>query len=470
MIISRLSRRLCSGNGRSVQQLKSEIEALKNRLEDANRELETASVTNLETYPTEIEDYNKIPTFPERPSFKDFQNTLQPASQCVVFDGCPDDPNKPSSTPIYQTSTFVQPSASEFGPYDYTRSGNPTRTALEKHLAMLARAHAAFAFTSGMTALMAMTRLMVSVKIVDTTDLQAVEAAITPGYTSLLHMESPSNPMMLVSDIPALSKILHKHNVLLSVDSTMMPPILQRPLQLGADIEIHSLTKFFGGHSDAMGGAVLVNTDKLAQSIAFYQNAEGTALSPLDCWLFLRGIKTLCLRVERAQQNALEIAKFLRDHPAVTHLYYPGLEPSESDSDERKQFYKLHFEVNKATGGGCVMSFTTGDAEFSKRFINFLRIFKITVSFGSVNSLVEMPCLLSHASIPEEERTLPLDLVRLSIGIEDVSDLKTDIKEAFLTAFRGGSLQASVSRFDSKFEDLPQIPSEPLHGSDPSSI
>merc|ERR1719361_2859443 len=137
---------------------------------------------------------------------------------------------------------------------------------------------------------------------------------------------------MLVSDIPALSKILEEHKVLLSIDSTMMPPLLQRPLELGADIEIHSLTKFFGGHSDVMGGAVLVNTDKLAQSIAFYQNAEGTALAPLDCWLFLRGIKTMSIRVERAQENATKIAQFLRSHPSVASIYYPGLEPLESDS------------------------------------------------------------------------------------------------------------------------------------------
>jgi len=166
----------------------------------------------------------------------------------------------------------------------------------------------------------------------------------------------------------------------------------------------------------------------------------------------------MCIRVERAQENAMKVAKFLRNHPAVTNVYYPGLVPLETDSNERKHYYHLHHYQNKANGGGCVMSFTTGDVEFSKRFINCLRILKITVSFGSVNSLVEMPCLLSHASIPEEERTLPLDLVRLSLGIEDSEDLLKDIEDAFIRAKIGEKIDINSIRFTSKFEDLPKTP------------
>ena len=407
-----------------------------------------------------LANYNEVPTYPLRPSFKDFTNALRPASQVVVFDGCPDDPYHPSSMPIYQTSTFVQPKCSQFGPYDYTRSGNPTRTALEKHVALLEKAHAAFAFTSGMAALNTVTntvlasgdellvgddiyggmhrlatkitaKMGVAVRFVDTTDLAAVARAITPR-TRLMHIESPSNPLMRITDVRALARLLRARGVLLSIDSTMMSPCLMKPLVLGADIVVHSATKFFGGHADAMGGFVVVNTPELAKRVAFVQNAEGTALAPFDCWLFLRGIKTMVLRVERAQANARRLAAFLDAHTEwCTRVYYAGL-PNAADgrgSAAGKRALAVH--AAQCDGTGSVLSFTTGSVRLSRRFCDACRIFKITVSFGSCNSLCEMPCMMSHASIDADKRTLPEDLVRLSVGVEDADDLEADLAQAF---------------------------------------
>lgn len=416
-------------------------------------------------------DYNDIPTYPIRPSFRDFQNALRPASQTVVFDGCPNDPYHPSSMPIYQTSTYVQPSADEFGPYDYTRSGNPTRTALEKHVALLESAHAAFAFTSGMAALNTLTntllqsgdRLLVGADIyggmhrlcskvtskmgvevgfVDTTDFAQVEAALqAKPHTRLVHIESPSNPLMRITDLRGLAKLLHKHGVLLSVDNTMMSPCLLKPLSLGADVVVHSATKYFGGHADTMGGFVVVNDAKIANKVAFIQNAEGTALAPLDCWLFLRGIKTMAIRVERAQQNAGRVAALLQRHVLVKRVFYAGLDDhraagyaASGTADEEaaaasrtRAAFELH--RSQAVGAGAVISFTTGSVAVSTRLCDSLRIFKTTVSFGSCNSLCEMPCTMSHASIDKEKRTLPDDLVRLSVGIEDWDDLREDLEQ-----------------------------------------
>ena len=381
-----------------------------------------------------------LPTYPVRPSYREFHSQLHIDTQCVVFEGAPGDPHKPASVPIYQTATFVQPSATEFGSYDYTRSGNPTRTALEKQVAMLEGAHAAFAFGSGMAALAAVTRLLkagdellvgddiyggmhrlvsrvtsalhgVTVRFVDTTRLEAVAAAISPA-TRMLHMETPSNPLMRITDIRALASLLRAKSVLLSIDSTMMSPILQRPLQLGADIVTHSATKFFGGHSDVMGGLVCLRDEALAKRIAFFQNAEGSGLDPFSCWLFLRGIKTMALRVGRAEESARRVAQFLRAHALVKDLYYPGESGGEEGgggggggrardavaASERA----IHF--SQASGAGCVLSFTTGSMAVSRRVIDALRVFKLTVSFGSVSSLCEMPCFLSHASIPAHLR------------------------------------------------------------------
>jgi len=425
--------------------------------------------------------YDDLPTFPIRPNFAGFDNALRPASECVVFDGCPDDPYHPSNTPIYQTATFVQPSSSEFGPYDYTRSGNPTRTALEKHAAMLDKAAAAFAFASGMAALHTVMRLLkhgdelllnediyggmhrlvtqdcvhngITVKFCDTTDVASVEKLITP-QTRIIHTESPSNPLMRISDLRALATVAHRHGVLLSVDSTMMPPVICKPLVLGADIVVHSATKFFSGHADCTGGLVCVRDPQLAHRIAFLQNAEGTALAPFECFLFLRGIKTMHLRVTRAQENAEQVAQFLLQHPLVKTVSFPGKGGCDPE--------RLAIHRSQALGQGSMISLTTGSVEFSQRFCDACRIFKTTVSFGSVSSLCEMPCTMSHASIPTEKRTLADDMVRLSIGIEDPRDIINDLALALDIA---GGISRDVPKFsdgyDSRFEDLPVLPKPP---------
>jgi len=420
-------------------------------------------------------DYNTVPTYPLRQSYKDFHSQLRTASRVVVFDGAPDDPYRPASVPIYQTATFEQPCASEYGAYDYTRSGNPTRTALERQVAMLENAHAAFAFATGMAALNAVTRLVkagdtilvgsdiyggfhrlvknvttmygVSVKLVETWNLDEVQKALDedPNVT-LVHVETPSNPLMRITDIRALSNILKSKGIILSVDSTMMTPLLQQPINHGADVVVHSMTKFFGGHSDTMGGIVCVANETLARKIAFFQNAEGTGLGPFDCWLFLRGIKTLAVRVQQAQSNAQDIAHFLLRHPIVKNVYYAGLEPNRDEMVRNSQLAQDHkTHMGQAKGGGSVISFTTGNVELSRMVIDNLRLFKLTVSFGSCNSLCEMPATLSHASIPAHERTLPDDLIRLSVGIEDSNDLLEDLQRAFTAAMNSQTAPPSTT-------------------------
>ncbi|KAJ9443976.1 Cystathionine beta-lyase [Diplonema papillatum] len=420
-------------------------------------------------------DASGLPTHPERPHFHKKQAALHPATQVVIFDGCPNDPYHPSSMPIYQTATFVQPSIEQFGPYDYTRSGNPTRTALEVLIAKLERAHSAFAFSTGMGALTTITQLFssgdeiiacsdlyggmhrlltqvcnrfgIKLKFVDTTDLNVLKTAISPGVTKMIHIESPSNPLMRITDLSGLAEMAHKHDILVSVDSTMMSPYLWQPLTLGADIAMHSGTKFLNGHSDTMVGVVCVKTEDLARRVGFLQNAEGTALAPFDSWLVLRGLKTLAVRIERQQYNAMQIAKYLSTVPQVTRLHYAGLfdEAESSPLSQSKASYDLH--CKQARGGGSVLSFETGDTRLSQRVVDACRLVKITVSFGSCNSVIEMPCLLSHASIPAEKRTLPPDLIRLSVGIEDVNDLLYDLQRAFKYASSGAKdVRAQIER------------------------
>jgi cysteine-S-conjugate beta-lyase len=437
------------------------------------------------------ESYNKIPTYPPRPSFEGFQNPLKPLSQTVVYDGAPDDPYKPSSTPLYQTSTFQQPSATSFGKYDYSRSGNPTRTALEKQVAMLEGARAGFAFTSGMAALTSMTRLLengeeilasadlyggawrlfnkvsnrqgIGSRFVNTCDVDTVIKELRPN-TRLVHVESPSNPMMSITDLQSLSDALRPRGVLLSCDATMMTPMMMRPLDLGVDIVIHSGTKFISGHADAMGGVVLTRDPQIEQKIAFFQNAEGSALSPFDCWLFLRGIKTLALRVERQCQNAQTVANFLSEHDVVTKIYWPGKEmighPKSGIDDVQIQRHCDQTILFEDKGGCSLISFCTGSEVISKRFVEACKILKITVSFGSCNSLVELPHAMSHASIDDGYSNVPKDLVRLSIGIEDVRDIIDDISQALDHAAKLPEPE-EAERYDSKFEELPRTPEPP---------
>ncbi|KAJ0412290.1 hypothetical protein ATCC90586_009480 [Pythium insidiosum] len=380
---------------------------------------------------------------------------LSLATRLVTFEACKDDPHGSSTMPIYQTSTFAQPSATNFGAYDYTRSGNPTRAALERQMAELESGHRAFAFTSGMAALSAVTRLAhagdeivlsddsyggtyrllskvaakngVVIKYADFSGEQGPKnlAAVVSDKTKLVMMESPTNPMQRICDIRRLAEVAHSVGALLSIDNTMMSPVLQNPIKLGADIVVHSATKFICGHSDTMSGIVIAKDPELCRDIYFYQNAEGTGLAPFDCWLLLRGVKTMNLRVLTAQQNAEQVASFLQDHPMVTHVYYSALLPV--DSADRR----IH--ESQARGAGSVVCFRTGSLAISQHVVSVTKLFKITVSFGSVNSLISLPGAMSHASIPEEvrkARSFPEDLVRLSIGIEDAKDLIKDLSQA----------------------------------------
>eukprot|EP00796_Vickermania_ingenoplastis_P000237 gene238-116_t len=403
-------------------------------------------------------NYNDLPTYPVRPHFD--KATANPATKVVIFDGCPNDPNHPSSMPIYQTSTFVQPAIGEFGPYDYSRSGNPTRTAAETLLADLEGATAAFAFSSGMAALQTllttlqagdaivtgsdlyggMHRLLtrvtanlgVEVCFINTWDLDAVrQIFVEKKNIRLVHLESPTNPLMRVIDIRAVCEIAHAHNCRVSIDSTIMSPMRCTPIALGCDYVVHSGTKFLAGHSDIMCGVVCAKTEEEAKRIAFLQNSQGNALAPFDCWLLLRGLKTMSIRVDRQEMNAMAVAFFLaRQTHFIKKLNYVGLDPSvfPDISGLTKEEYDRHRAQSR--GPSSLLSFETGDVEVSQRFVQACKLFKLTVSFGSCNSLVEMPCLLSHASIPAAERTLPDDLVRLSIGIEQIEDLLADLRQA----------------------------------------
>jgi cystathionine beta-lyase len=355
------------------------------------------------------------------------------------------------------TATFEQEEADQFGRYDYSRSGNPTRTVLEEQVASLENADRAFCFASGMAAISAVTRLLstgdeilagddlyggayrlfskilnrtgIGVKYSDACDLERFAAQITPK-TKLLYVESPTNPLLRIVDIRALAGLAHRHGALLCVDNSAMSPYLQNPLDLGADIVVHSATKYLCGHSDVTAGVVAVRRPDVAEQIYFLQNGEGSALGPFDCYLLLRGIKTLKLRFDAQQANALKIAKHLVAHPAVKRVYFPGL--------ENHLGHDLH--MKQARGAGALISFETGSFDFSKQFVEATQIFRISVSFGSINSSISLPGCMSHASIPAEvrkARCLATDLVRLSVGIEDADDLIQDLDRAFERAAAG---------------------------------
>lgn len=370
------------------------------------------------------------------------------ASRLVHFDVSPGDPYRPMSTPIYQTSTFEQMHGDTFGEYDYSRSGNPTRRVLEDQLASLENGLRGFCVSSGMAAIATVTHLLkagdeivadwdlyggasrlfgsllhrsgIAIRYVDASDPNNVATQITSA-TRLIYLESPTNPLLRVIDLAAIAEIAHNHEALLCVDNSTMSPYLQNPMDLGADIVLHSATKFLCGHSDVTGGVLVVKDEALADQIYFLQNAEGSALGPFDCFLLLRGLKTLKLRLDAQQRNAEVVANFLSQHPKVSSVYYPGL-PNHAG-------YAVH--RTQARGGGAVLSFTVGSPARAKRLAENRELFKIAVSFGSVNSTISIPVKMSHASVPAElraSRVIPEDLLRLSIGIEDSDDLITDLE------------------------------------------
>ena len=372
------------------------------------------------------------------------------ASRLVQYEVAPGDRFRPTSTPIYQTATFEQEHADSFGDYDYSRSGNPTRKVLEGLVAKLEGGTHGFAFASGMAAITAVARTLrvgdeiladsdlyggtcrlftrilersgIGTSYADAGNLESFAAKITPR-TRLIYVESPTNPLLRVIDLRAIAELAHASNALLVVDNSLMSPYLQQPLSLGADIVLHSATKFLCGHADVTGGVVVVRDAKLAEDIYYLQNAEGNALAPFDCFLLQRGLKTLKLRVDAQQRNALAIAEFLAGDPRVERVFYPGLKSDPGYTLQHRQ----------ASGAGSVLSFTTRSVAAARAVAEQARMFQICVSFGSLHSTISLPGSMSHASVPPEiaaSRELPPELVRISVGIEDVGDLIADLDQA----------------------------------------
>jgi cystathionine beta-lyase len=356
------------------------------------------------------------------------------------------------SVPIYQTSTFVQEAPGENRGYDYARSNNPTRAALEKIIAELECGKAASAFASGLAAIDAVVKLLesgdeilavddiyggafrlfthiyakfgIKVNYVDTTDVVNVLDAITPK-TKLVWLETPTNPTLKISDIEAIAKIAKQNGALLCVDNTFASPALQQPIKLGADIVVHSATKYLGGHSDLIAGVVVTKTEELGEKIKFIQNASGAILSPHDSWLVIRGVETLYLRVNEHSKNAQIVAEFLQTHPAVDKVFYPGLATHVNHDIAARQ----------QSGFGGIVSFTLKEdtAEAAKNVVCSTTLFKLAESLGGVKSLLCHPATMTHKSIPAEKRHtagVADSLIRLSVGLERADDLVNDISQA----------------------------------------
>lgn len=357
------------------------------------------------------------------------------------------------SVPIYQTSTFVQQAPGVHSGYDYARSNNPTRKVLEDLIAKLEGGHGGFAFASGLAAIDAVVKLLkagdeiiavddiyggafrlfthiyekfgITVKYVDTTQAQNVYDAITPA-TRLIWIESPTNPTLKISDIKTIAKFAHAQpNILLCVDNTFASPASQCPISLGADLVIHSATKYLGGHSDLIAGLVVTKTPELSEKIKFIQNASGAILGPFDSWLTIRGIETLSLRVAAHASGAAAVAEFLQSNPAVKNIYYPGLSSHHNHEIAASQM--------KYFGG--VISFDLQDdlKEVAYEIVSSTKLFKLAESLGGVKSLICLPCEMTHKSIPREKRYssgVTDSLIRLSVGLEDPADLIRDLEQA----------------------------------------
>ncbi|PYG89460.1 cystathionine beta-lyase [Ruminiclostridium sufflavum DSM 19573] len=354
------------------------------------------------------------------------------------------------NVPIYQTSTYQQEGLGQNKGWEYSRTGNPTRAALEALIAELEHGEAGFAFASGMAAITAVLSLFksgdsviissnvyggtfrvldkifsnfdIGYSIEDTTDIASLDKKITPQVRAIL-VESPANPLLTVTDIAAVAGIAKKHGIISIVDNTFMTPYIQRPIELGADIVIHSATKYLGGHSDLIAGLVVVNSGKLAEKLAFIQNATGSVLSPFDSFLLIRGIKTLGVRMDRHVENAEKTAAYLEKHKGVKKVYYPGLPDAQG----------YHVNKNQARNGGAMISFELHENYDISKFFSSLKLIALAESLGGVESLVCHPASMTHASIPKETRQkvgITDSLIRLSAGIENIGDLIFDIEQA----------------------------------------
>ncbi|MGB9179375.1 MAG: cystathionine gamma-synthase [Pyrinomonadaceae bacterium] len=354
------------------------------------------------------------------------------------------------SVPIYQTSTYAQEGMGRHKGFEYARTQNPTRLALERNLAALEGARFGYAFASGMAAIDATLRLVsagdhvivsdntyggtfrlfdkilkrynIEFDFIDTSDVNNVEAAIKPN-TKMVFLETPTNPVMIVTDLQAVSDVAHRVGARVVCDNTFMSPYLQRPLEFGVDIVVHSTTKYLNGHSDGIGGIVVLNDEKDAEWIAFVQNGAGAILSPFDSWLVLRGTKTLALRMEQHDRSGRAVAAFLEEHPKVKKIYYPGsLSHGQHDLAKRQQ-----------KGFGGMVSFDVGSLEAARTVLESVKLCTLAESLGGVETLISHPATMTHASVSLEARErlgITDGLVRISVGIEDTEDIIADLDQA----------------------------------------
>ena len=374
----------------------------------------------------------------------------------AIHAGQPPDPATGAVTvPIYQTSTFAQQGVGHHRGYEYARTGNPTRTALEQCIAALEGGKHGLAFASGMAAETAIMQILkpgdhtvamddlyggtyrlfrrvlepmgLTFSFADGSKLDAVERALNER-TRLIWVESPTNPLLKLVDIAGVSALAHAHQAMVVVDNTFMSPYFQRPLSLGADIVVHSATKYLGGHSDLIGGTLVVDRDDLHEQLAFLQNAVGGVPGPMDAWLVLRGLKTLAVRMREHERNAREVATFLAGHARVERVFYPGL----PDHPQRE------LAARQMSGFGGMISFEIkGGLDPARRVVEHTRLFTLAESLGGVESLVELPAAMTHASIPAETRRahgVADGLIRISVGLEDVDDLISDLDQALSQA------------------------------------
>jgi cystathionine gamma-lyase/cystathionine beta-lyase/cystathionine gamma-lyase/homocysteine desulfhydrase len=353
--------------------------------------------------------------------------------------------------PIYQTSTYVQPELGRHKGYEYARTQNPTRAALEANIAALERGKHGRCFASGMSATDTVFRLLkagdhvvagenlyggsyrlfskvlekygLQFTYVDTSDVNNVRRAMRPN-TRIVFLETPTNPMMTITDLAACAEAAHEKGALVVVDNTFCSPYLQRPIELGADIVVHSTTKFLNGHSDSVGGVAVSTSDEIDQQLGFLQNAVGAILSPFDSWLVLRGIKTLAVRMKRHEENGVAMANHLVGQPKVRKVYYPGLADHPQHDLARRQM----------NGFGSMISFDLGSYDNAKKFLDRVRLCSLAESLGGVETLISHPASMTHGSVPEEMRQrlgITPGLVRISVGIEEIEDLIADVDKAF---------------------------------------
>jgi cystathionine beta-lyase/cystathionine gamma-synthase len=353
-------------------------------------------------------------------------------------------------TPIYQTSTYVQAAPAEHKGYEYSRTDNPTRKALEDCLAALEAAPYGLAFASGMAAIDTIFKLLrpgdhvvaandvyggtfrladkvlksygVDFSWIDMTSIDTVRAAIRPE-TRMIWVETPTNPRLALVDIAAVAELAKSPGIRVAVDNTFASPALQQPLTLGADLTVHSTTKYLGGHSDVVGGAIMTRDEALFQQLKFLQNAAGAVPGPMDCFLVLRGLKTLALRMERHSQNALKVAQFLEDHPAIESVIYPGLQSHPQYELARRQM---------RAPGGMISVLVRGGTDAARQLASRTRLFSLAESLGGVESLIEHPYSMTHASTADSDLAVEKNLVRLSVGIENSDDLIGDLQQALM--------------------------------------